>query len=237
MLKAPNLPGWIDIPLRDRLMEHFELPVVIGNDANVAALGEWQFGAGKGTRHLIYLTISTGIGGGVIVDGRLVTGADGLAGELGHMTVDPQGPRCGCGQNGHLEAIAAGPAIARNTIAMLESGRNSTLREKYQKTGKITAKDVGLAARKGDEVARTAVEEAGEVLGRFLASLAHAFNPEIFVLGGGVSQIGPLLFETIRSAFSKSVIHPAYSKTLRIVPAALGDDAGLVGAMVLATQT
>jgi len=112
VIEAPNLPGWVNIPLRDRLEQHFECPVALGNDANLAGLGEWRHGAGRGAHNLLYLTLSTGIGGGVIVDNRLLVGAHGLAAELGHMTVRPDGPLCGCGQRGHLEAVASGPAAS-----------------------------------------------------------------------------------------------------------------------------
>jgi glucokinase len=236
VLSAPNLPGWVDIPLQKIIEDEFGVPVSLGNDANIAALGEWKFGAGRGTDNLVYLTISTGIGGGVIADGRLLVGSRGLAAELGHMTVDPQGPLCGCGQRGHIEAIAAGPAVARRAIAELERGTASSLREIYEHGGEISAADVGSAAIAGDEMAADIVRETGRYLGAHLANLAHAFNPEIFVLGGGVSQIGPMLFDAIDQALREHVMDPAYLDGLAISPAHLGDDAGLVGAMVLASQ-
>jgi glucokinase len=235
IIEAPNLPGWVNIPLRSRLSEHFKCPVAIGNDANLAALSEWRFGAGQGTTNLVYLTISTGIGGGIIIEGELLLGSGGMAAELGHITVEPDGPLCGCGQRGHLEAVAAGPAIARHAIEMLQEGQPSILAEKLQASGQITAVDVGEAAKAGDLLARAAVERAGVIIGRCLASLAHVFNPDVFVLGGGVSQIGPTLFQPIERALREHVMHTAYLKDLRVVPAALGDDAGLVGAMVLAS--
>ncbi|MEW6567836.1 MAG: ROK family protein [Chloroflexota bacterium] len=236
ILEAPNLPGWTNFPLRDMLQQHFGLPVAVGNDANLAALGEWRFGAGRGTQDLLYLTISTGIGGGVITDGRLLIGANGLAAELGHMTVDPNGPLCGCGLRGHLEAVASGPAIARRARELIESGRPSTLTAQIEPDGGLTAEAVGEAARLGDPLAREVLAEAGEAIGRHLASLVHAFNPEIIVLGGGVTHVGPLLFEPIERALRAGVLHPAYLQSLRLVPAALGDDAGLIGAMVLESQ-
>jgi glucokinase len=235
VLEAPNLPGWKDIPLQETLEAEFGCPVAIGNDANVAALGEWHFGAGKGTRNLIYLTISTGIGGGVIADGRLLLGAEGLAAEIGHMTVDPDGPRCGCGQVGHLEAIASGTGIARRAKELLAQGRESTLQELEPDGESLTAVQVGEHARAGDPLALEVIEYAGRAIGRQLADLAHVFNPEIFILGGGVSQLGPLLFDPVREALRSHVMHPAYVRDLLVVPAALGDDAGLIGAMVLAT--
>jgi glucokinase len=236
ILEAPNLPGWQNVPLVERMQTRFDCPVLLGNDANMAALAEWRFGAGTGTQHLVYLTISTGIGGGVISDGRLLTGAHGYAGELGHMTISLDGPHCGCGQNGHVEALAAGPAIARRANEKLAAGQSSSLREKYETEGKVRAEDVGQAAHQGDALALETLDEIGDILGNHLANLAHAFNPEIFVLGGGVSQIGEPLFGPIRKALPKYLMHPSYLDGLRIIPAALGDDAGLVGAMILAHQ-
>jgi glucokinase len=236
VFSAPNLPGWTEIPLQQIIEDEFDTPVFLGNDANLAALGEWKFGAGRGARNLVYLTISTGIGGGVIVDSRLLLGAHGLAAELGHLTIDPHGPICGCGQVGHIEAIAAGPAIARRAIAALEDGARSTLREALEEDGNLQAAQVGEAALAGDDLAIRIVLDTGEILGAYLADLAHVFNPEIFVLGGGVSQIGPLLLDSIDKSMREHVMNPAYLDGLKISPAELGDDAGLVGALVLASQ-
>jgi glucokinase len=236
VLKAVNLPGWEMIPLRSILKARFVCPVLVGNDANVAALGEWRFGAGQGTSDLIYLTISTGIGGGVIIDNKLLVGSWGLGAELGHMTVEPDGPICSCGQHGHLEAVASGPAIARNATTRIEAGQPSVLKEKLESNEKLTAKDIGEAAQAGDSLACEVIEQAAEYIGLHMADLAHAFNPEIFVIGGGVSQLGPLLFEPIERSLEAHVMSPAYMMNLQIAPAALGDDAGLIGAMVLASQ-
>ncbi len=237
IISSPNLPGWTTIPLRDQLSERFVMPVFLGNDANVAALGEWRFGAGQGKDNMIYLTISTGIGGGVITDGRLLLGAHGLAGELGHLTIELNGPICGCGIKGHIEAVAAGPAIARNATAQLEAGQMSTLKETLKTQGNITSADIGKAARAGDELSISVIEKAGLLIGHHLADLAHAFNPEVFILGGGVSLLGDLLFEPIRHSLREHIMDPAYLDGVRVLPAALGDDAGLVGAMVLASQS
>jgi glucokinase len=236
ILDAPNMPGWKNIPLCARLSEHFSCLVMLENDANLAALGEWRHGAAQGTRNMIYLTISTGIGGGVIVDGKLLRGARGLAGELGHMTIERDGPECGCGQRGHLEAIAAGPAIARNALERLESGENSILAEMVHDTESLTATHVGWAARKKDPLALEVIGEAGRHIGCHLASLVHAFNPEMIVLGGGVSRIGPPFFDGIEQALHEHVIHPMYVENLRLLPAKLGDEAGLIGAMVMVSQ-
>ena len=237
IISSPNLAGWTNVPLRDQLSEHFDVPVFLGNDANLAALGEWRFGAGRGTDNMIYLTISTGIGGGVIADGQLLLGARGLAGELGHLTVVSNGPTCGCGIKGHIEAIAAGPAIARNALSQLEAGQYSTLKDTLGAQGEITSVDIGKAAQAGDELAISVIEEAGFHIGHHLANLAHAFNPEVFILGGGVSLLGDLLFESIRRSLREHIMDPAYLDGVHVLPAALGDDAGLVGAMVLASQS
>lgn len=236
ILETPNMPGWSDVPLCQRLADHFSCPVVLENDANLAALGEWQHGAGEGAKNMIYLTISTGIGGGAIVDGKLLRGARGLAGELGHMSTGSGAAMCGCGQSGHLEALASGPAIVRLALERLESGESSILADMLEGTEPLTANDVGKAARKGDSLARDVVFEAGTHIGRHLANLAHAFNPELIVLGGGVSRIGELFFAPIELAMRKNVMHPSFVEDLRLLPAKLGDDAGLVGAMIIASQ-
>jgi glucokinase len=234
VIAAPNLPGWLDIPLRDHLEQHFECPVAVGNDANLAALAEWRHGAGRGAHNLLYLTLSTGIGGGVIADDHLLVGARGMATELGHMVVKPDGPLCGCGKRGHLEALASGPAIARRVRERLKAGARSSLRARR---ASLSAEDVGEAALAGDALAREVVAEAGEMIGLHLASLVHAFNPEVIVLGGGVSRIGAPIFAAIARSLEAQVMNPSYLDGLRLEPAALGDDVGLIGAMVLARET
>jgi glucokinase len=236
IFKAPNLHGWTDIPLEARLEERLGCTVHLGNDANLAALGEWKFGAGKGSSHMVYLTISTGIGGGVIVDDQLLLGSRGLAAELGHITMQPDGARCGCGIKGHIEALASGTAIARKANERLQKGAKSTLQNILKEKGTVNAVDVGVAAANDDVFALNLISETGSLLGHFLADLAHVFNPETFVLGGGVSQLGDMLFKPIRASFEEHLMDPAYAENVHILPAALGDDAGLVGAMVLANQ-
>lgn len=236
IFKAPNLMGWSNIPLRDKLEERLDCPVYLGNDANVAALGEWKFGAGKGSAHVIYLTISTGIGGGVIANNQLLLGARGLAAELGHITMRPGGTVCGCGVHGHIEALASGTAIARTAVERIGAGAETSLREIYEASGEVSAAAVGAAAQSGDAFAIELISEAGTLIGHLLADLAHIFNPQVFVLGGGVSQLRNLLFDPVRDSFADHLMDPAYGENVRILPAALGDDAGLVGAMVLANQ-
>ncbi len=230
IFNTPNIPAWRNFPLRDYLARALGVPVMVDNDANLAALGEWRYGAGRGHRHLLYLTISTGIGAGVIVDGRLLHGARGLAAELGHVTVAPDGPLCGCGQRGHLEAIASGTAIARQAEEALARGEASAL---HNAPHPLTAADVAAAAQNGDPLAQRLFAQAGEHLGRALAGFLHIFNPSIVILGGGVVQAGDVLLRPLEAALRAHVMTPAYLDGLTLTTAALGDDAGLMGALAM----
>jgi glucokinase len=228
--EAPNIPGWIDVPLRSHIEQRFGVPVALGNDANLAALGEWTYGAGQGHHHLVYITVSTGIGGGVIIDDRLLLGLNGLAAELGHVTILPDGPLCGCGARGHLEALSSGTGIARWVEEQLSQGARSSL-----PCGQpVTAKLVGVAAQAGDALAIAAIERAGSYLGLALANYLHIFNPSIIIIGGGVSQLGPLLLDPLWAAIEKHTLSPYYLEHLTLARAALGDAAGLIGALALA---
>jgi glucokinase len=227
---AANIAGWENFPLKERLETHFHVPAAVGNDANMAALGEWRFGAGQGHHNLIYITISTGIGGGIICDDRLVLGHHGLAGEIGHITVIPDnGPMCGCGKRGHLEAVASGTGIARYVADQIAKGRSSLIKNVHP-----SAREVSEAARQGDVLACEAFQRAGTFLGRSLADYLHIFNPSIIILGGGVTLSADLLFEPMHMAIQQSVISPDYTRDLVITTPALGDDAGLQGARSLA---
>jgi glucokinase len=228
--RAPNIPGWEKLPVVQIMQERFHVPVFLGNDANLAALGEWKFGAGQGHHHLLYVTISTGIGGGVIIDDQLLLGSHGLAAEVGHVTVDPNGPLCGCGHRGHLEAFASGTAIARYVSEQLAQGVPSSLSEIPNPGGR----DISMAAENGDPLAKAALARAGTYMGRALADYLHIFNPTIIILGGGVSRSGAFLIEPLRAAMLETIISPEYMHGLVITTAALGDDAGLLGALALA---
>ena len=230
VLATPNIPEWQEFPLTEKLSQHFNVPAYLDNDANLAALGEWKFGAGRGHHNLLYLTISTGIGGGVIIEDRLLHGHHGLAAELGHVTVLAGGPVCPCGFKGHLEALAAGPAIVKYVRDELEAGTKSELRS----DANLNAYEVAEAARNGDALAKSAYARAGEYLGIGVASFLHAFDPSIVIFGGGVSQSGPLLFDPFEISLQKHVFNPRYLDNLVITTAALGDDAGLLGALALA---
>jgi len=232
ILTAPNVKGFTNLPLRQIIEEHFGVPVAVGNDANLAALAEWKYGAGQGFHNLIYMTISTGIGAGVILGDRLVLGERGLATELGHVTVLPDGPLCPCGQYGHLEAVAAGPAIARWTEAQIISGEASCLPAGQP----LTAKLVGEAANTGDQLAIRALEHAGHWIGLALANYLHIFNPAAIVLGGGVTRSGEYLLGPLRQALKKYALSEYYLDGLTLATATLGDEVGLTGALILARE-
>lgn len=232
LFAAPNIPGWENLPLRQHIFERFNVPVTVGNDANLAAVGEWKFGAGRNHDNLIYLTISTGIGGGVILDGHLLLGHQGLAAELGHVTVLPDGPMCGCGHRGHLEALASGTGIAAWVNAQLAEGVASSL----PKGRPVTSKEISLAAHQGDPLSRAALERAGHFLGVAVVSFLHTFNPSIIIFGGGVSHSGELLFAPMRQVLKEGVMSPQYLDHLEITNATLDDEAGLYGALVLARE-
>jgi len=231
ILTAPNLPEWEGVPIPQRIESEIGAPAFLGNDANLAALGEWRYGAGRGHHDLLYFTISTGIGGGVISNDRLLLGAHGLAAELGHVTILPDGPLCGCGQRGHLEALASGTGIAAYVAEQLASGRSSSL------IGKPETKDISQAAKNGDELANEAFQRAGHYLGLGVANYLMIFNPSIVIFGGGVTQVGDLLFDPMRETLNKSVLSKHYLQGLVITTAELGDNTGLYGALALARDS
>ncbi len=240
VLSAPNLPGWVDVPLRDYIENRLGRPTFLGNDANLAALGEWKFGAGRGHHDVLYLTISTGIGAGVISGGHLILGARGLATEIGHMLAVPDGAPCGCGQRGHLETVASGTAIgriARERLAAGEGAGSKILDLASGDLANVTGAVVGAAALAGDALATAIVVEAGTLLGRTVASLLHAFNPSIVICGGGVSLLGDILLDPMRAAIQQYTMDEVYWRNCPVVLATLGDDGGLVGAAALAMES
>ena len=230
ILATPNIPEWQNFPLTSKLSEHFSVPAYLDNDANMAGLAEWQFGAGKGHKDVVYLTISTGIGGGVITDGCLLQGFRGMGAELGHITIDPNGPICGCGQRGHIESFSSGPSIARYVMEQIKAGEKTSLHAQSH----LTAAHIADAAHEGDSLAISAFERAGYYLGMAVANYLAVFDPSILILGGGVSQVGDLLFKPFEASLRKHTFHPHYLDGLVITKAALGDDAGLLGALALA---
>ncbi len=230
LLAPPNNPEWHNFPLAPNVEKHFGVKAYLDNDANLAGLAEYRFGAGKGHHDVIFITVSTGIGGGVIVADRLLQGYHGLAAELGHSIIDPNGPPCSCGHAGHLESYASGPAIVRYVLGELDAGTKSSLK----RDDKLNPRDISEAAKNGDALAIKAYQRAGEYLGIGIASFLHAFDPSIVIFGGGVSQVGDLLFEPFQASLKKRVFHPRYLEGLSFATATLGDDAGLLGALALA---
>ncbi len=233
LFNPPNLPFQENLPISYLIEQAVGGPVFIGNDADLAGLAEHQLGAGRGTRSMIYMTISTGIGGGVILNGQVYSGR-GLAGEVGHMVVWPDGPLCGCGRHGHLEAISSGTAIARIARERLAGGALSSITELVGgDLTQVTAKVVGEAAQAGDPLALEIVTQAGRYLGIHIASLMALLNPDMFVLGGGVTKLGDLLFKPMHEAIHEYALHPRYWENCPIVTAQLGSDVGLIGAAAL----
>ena len=231
---APNL-DWHDVPIRRLLQERLQRPVAVANDVNAGALGEWRYGAGRGTRDFIYIACGTGVGGGVIVDGRLLLGKDGLAVEAGHMVVAIDGPRCHCGGRGCLEAFAGGWAIEQTAQDLLDRGMPSVLPELMADRGEgLSGALINYAAAQDDGLALEVLSRAGRALGFAVASLIHLFNPEVVAIGGGVITAGQFFIAPMHEAIGEQLI-PQYRDGLRVVTSELGQDAGLLGAAVLAT--
>jgi glucokinase len=218
VIHASTLRGWDDVPLAALASARFGMPVRLDNDANVAALAEWRFGAGRGLRHMVYVTVSTGIGGGVILDGKLMHGRGSMAGEIGHMTITEAPVLCTCGAFGCWEALAAGPALGQRATA---SGG----------WGTVTARDVARLADAGDATARQLLAEEARYLGLGFANLLHLYAPEMIVVGGGVSECLPAMQADIEAVIRRQAM-PAY-RDVPIVAAALGQRAGVIGAALL----
>ena len=228
---APNLPGWHEIPLVQRVSDALGVPALLENDANAAAYGEYRFGAGQGLQHILYVTLSTGIGGGIIVDGRVYQGASGAAGEVGHIILDEDGPLCNCGNRGCLEAFSSGAAIAREAAEAIAAGRSPRLAELAGDTPP-TAELVHRAALDGDEAAREIIERAGHYLGLGLAGLLNCLDPQMLILGGGLLGLGDLyLGPALRTA--REGAFPQIAADVTITLAKLGERAGALGAAAL----
>jgi glucokinase len=233
---SPNLPGWVEIPLAEIIRERFNVSAWLINDASAAALGEHRSGAGKGVNNLVLLTMGTGIGGGIIADGKLYLGAVGAAGELGHMTIDAEGPACGCGNRGCPEMLASGTAVARDAVRRIRQGQNSVLTEMAAaKIENITAEMVGAAARNGDSLAKDVISRAAYYLGICMVNIVNIFNPEMIVLGGGMAGLGDLLIEPGKRMVAERAFSIA-SRAVSIVAAQLGNEAGVYGAAAFALE-
>jgi glucokinase len=228
---APNL-AWREIPLRDLLSERTGLPCVVDNDANVAAWGEYRFGAARGYRHVLVVTVGTGIGGGIVADGELFRGAHGFAAEIGHIIVEPDGPLCGCGNRGCWEQVASGRALdrlARVEVEQDPAGRIAALAAGAEASGR----HVSEAARGGDPPATAIFAAVGRRLGEGIAGLVNILDPEVVIVGGGVAEEGAVLLDPARHAFLDAVEASEHRPEVPILAATLGNDAGAIGAAAL----
>jgi len=226
---APNLPGWDNVPVKKALQEKLGVPVLLENDANAAAYAENWVGAGRGASSMIMLTLGTGIGGGIVLDGDVWHGADDVAGELGHMSINFDGPDCNCGGKGCLEAYASAPATVRRALKGIEEGRHTALETILESGEEITAKVIYDAAVAGDDFAKETIQSTGRFLGIAVASFVNIFNPELVVFFGGLAGAGDMLFEPTRREMKRRAIKPG-ADSVKIVPAELGSDAGIIGA-------
>lgn len=228
---APNIPGWVNIPIASIISKEFGVPVKVDNDVRCAALAELNYGAGQGAQNMLCITVGTGIGSGIILNGKLVRGASNAAGELGHIKLDiTGGPLCGCGDRGCLEAFASGPAIVALAEEYIKGGKSTKYRELANPD--ITPYIVCEAAKQGDPVAKKIFEIVGEYIGMGLTSVVNLLNPEKIVIGGGVADAGDLLFTPIKETLKKRAM-PIQGAAVEIVHAQLGNTAGVIGASLL----
>ena len=232
IITSPNLP-FRNFNIVSEVKKVYDLPVYLENDANVAAIGEYMFGAGKGKRNMIYVTVSTGVGGGAVLNGKLYKGSTSNALEIGHTTLLPDGPKCNCGNYGCLEAFSSGTAIARQAREALEAGLETSLSQ-YEK---VTSYEVYVEAQKGDKVSKDILEKSFTYLGIGIANTIVSFDPEMIVIGGGVSKMGSVMFDKINEVVKVRTLE-AMADACEIVVAGLGEDAGVKGAVALAiTET
>lgn len=228
-----NLPDWDYYPLRDTLIARLGFPVVIDNDANCAAWGEYRYGAGRGSQDMCYVTFSTGCGMGIVINGRLYRGASGTAGEIGHTVVDPDGPVCSCGKRGCLMSYACGMALDQMARDCLRTAEDTLLRSVCGDCpDKVSAEQIAEAARQGDQAALRLLDQAGRYFGIGLSTIVQVLNPDTIVIGGGLVHIGPLLLEPCIQALNEN-IHPVLVDSARIVLSELWNDAGVIGAGAL----
>lgn len=235
---APNLP-WRDLDVVDEVARRVGRDVLVENDANAAAWGEYRHGSGRDCRDMLLATVGTGVGGGCIIDDRLLRGAHGIGGEIGHITIDPHGPRCGCGNDGCLEVFASGTALERTARELIASDetKGAGLRDRCGGTPEeLTGQDVTELARAGDEGAIALFTDLGTRLGEGLASVCAVLDPALVVIGGGVVEAGPLLLDPVSEAFAAHLIGRGHRPSPEVVAASLGNDAGLVGVATLARE-
>ena len=227
---SPNLTGWRNVPLVKLIQEKYPVETYLMHDANAAAVGEHRCGAGIGTKDMVFITVSSGIGGGFIIDSKLYEGSGGAAGEIGHMTIDIHGPECPCGNTGCLEMMASGKAMAREAIRFIRAGEKSVLVEKVKgKIENITAREIREAAEQGDTLALQVVNKIALNLGVGLVNMINIFNPEAIVIGGGLSNFGEMLLGPART-LAKERAFPFPAKMVKIVKGELGEEAGIIRA-------
>lgn len=231
----PIMPGWDRYPVRDVVAASLGVPVVVDNDVNVMAVGEAHSGVAKGVDDFLYIKVGTGIGCGVVVDGKVHRGVTGSAGDIGHVQVEAFGPQCTCGNSGCLEAFFGGAALARDAMVAARSGRSAELARLLNERGELTAADVGAAAAAGDPVATDMIRDGGQRLGDVIAALVSFLNPGLIVIGGGVARLGHRLLAEIRSVVYRRSA-PLATGNLPIVLSEMGDEAGVVGAARLASD-
>jgi len=232
VLAPPIMPGWDSYPIRDSLEKLWGCPVSLNNDAELGVLGEWAAGAGRGERDLAYIKVGTGIGAGLLLDGQIYRGVTGSAGEIGHLTIDENGPMCACGNQGCLEAIAGGRAIAEQGKEAAQKGKRTQLANVLPLES-MTAREVAAAARRGDLIAQQILARAGTHIGIAIAGLVNLFNPGMVIIGGGVAQTGDILLEPMRQAVQRRSL-PAATRVVRITTAMLGRRSSSMGAVIQA---
>ena len=236
VLWSPNFKDWQGLQLLAPISEQLGIATYMGNDVNVASLGEYRFGAGKGVNSMVMMTLGTGIGGGIILDGKLWLGANEGGGEIGHQTVNPGGHKCSCGNFGDVEAEAGRDAIVQRAISKIFQGRKTILSMMVPpKYYDLTPAMISEAANQGDEVALETLQEVGYYVGIAVANAINFINPELFIIGGGISQAGPVLWDPIMNTVNAIALTEAM-EVCKVVPAALGDDAGIMGGVVLVLQ-
>lgn len=233
--EAVNI-GWKNYDLKEKLKTYFDVPIIVSNDANVAALGEHWIGAGKTVKNMIAVTLGTGVGGGIIVDDRLINGASGSGGEIGHIIVTPnEGHTCNCGRQGCIETYASATGIARQAMEAIHNNEDTTLKDIFERNGEITSKDVFEEGKKGDKVSNQIIHNTMNLLGLMLGNLSTVINPEIIVIGGGVSKAKEQLLVPLQKAYNQYCLDHAL-KISEIKLAQLGNDAGVIGAAYLVKQ-
>jgi len=232
MLITPNF-GWKNTLLGKILKKEFHIPVFVDNNVNAMALAEFEFGKGQGVKNFVFINVGMGIGAGVVINGELFHGKSNCTGEIGHTTVDYNGLKCSCGNNGCLEVMASGPAIAKRAIKAIKEGEKSLIYKLVNyDLNQISAEIVAKAANQGDKLGRSIMEETGEYLGTGVANIINLFNPELVIMGGGVARAGDLIFEPLKKAVQKRAFSVS-AEAAKIIPVSLGKDCSVIGAAAL----